>query len=438
MTDEFCVELDGWFGYKRARIFLLQGLGVGSYGSVYIGALDELPCAAKMLHSTFFGTRDPGAGNGAGNVASRFEKECRFISDLKHPRLVQLLGLAHEPRSACPILLMELMDENLTQFLKRQSYPLPLHVQVNLIHDITLALAYLHSNEIVHRNLSSNNVLVIGIRAKVTDFGMSKMIDTNPCMIPVTKCTENHPFMPPEIFLTDPLYSDKVDVFSTGVLIIQIITREFPAPTKSKCIENFPASPIGVIEVPVLERKRRNNDISRISPTHPLLPVALDCLKDKHGDRPSAGQLCQRLPALKEAPLYVESMQGRVEGAPGQGNISTCTSLEKKGKDSDEFPDNLQEKEAQLQETLQHLAERDRIIQGNEEMIKAKDEEVQTKSQEVAQLQRELEEQSEEFAKLARLPEEKQSNKVPTELFNSPLKLPLLPEEKVETINYYL
>ena len=434
MTEEFCVNLDGRFGYKRARIFPLQGLGVGSYGSVYMASVNELPCAAKILHSTFFGTRDPGAVN----IVSRFEQVCRFLSDLKHPHLVQLLGFAHEPRSACPILLMELMDESLTQFLRRQTCPLALNEQVNMAHDVTLALNYLHLNEIVHGNLSSNNVLIAGTRAKVTDFGMSKLNDASPSMIPITKCTENQPFMPPEIFLTYPVYSDKVDIFSTGVLIIQIINREFPAPTKLKCIENFPASPTGVIEVPVPERERRNNDIIQISPTHPLLPVALGCLKDKHGDRPSASQMCRMLAALKEVPSCDENLQGWVDGATVQGNISSCTSLEKKGRDidSDEVLDNLQEKEAQLQVTLQHLAERDRIIQAKEEMLKAKDEEIQWKSQEVSQLQRKLEEKDEELAKLDRLAEEKQSHKVSIEQYNSPLKIPLLPENKVESINY--
>ena len=51
--------------------------------------------------------------------------------------------------------------------------PLPYHVQVNINYVVAQALSFLHSNEIVHRNLPSNNVLLIGdgIRAKVADLG---------------------------------------------------------------------------------------------------------------------------------------------------------------------------------------------------------------------------------------------------------------------------
>ena len=74
------------------------------------------------------------------------------------------------------------MDSSLTRFLEQSEEPLPFHTKVDICHCIALALAYLHSNGIVHRDLSSNNVLLIGPgnRAKVTDFGMSKLADAKP------------------------------------------------------------------------------------------------------------------------------------------------------------------------------------------------------------------------------------------------------------------
>ena len=52
----------------------------------------------------------------------------------------------------------------------------------------------------------------------------------------------------------------------------------------------------------------RQNYISLVDPNHPLLPIALDCLKDKDTERPSAKQLCERVASLKERPEYSESV----------------------------------------------------------------------------------------------------------------------------------
>ena len=56
------------------------------------------------------------------------------------------------------------------------------------------------------------------------------------------------------------------------------------------------------------EVDRRQNHISQVDPNHPLLPVALDCLKDKDSERLSAQQLCERVASLKERPEYSESV----------------------------------------------------------------------------------------------------------------------------------
>ena len=121
-----------------------------------------------------FQDNDPGTRN----LTSKFLQECQFLSTIKHPSIVQYLGTASDPQSRRPVLLMELMDESLTRFLERLTGPLPYHSQLNICHDVAMALAYLHSNSIIHRDLSSNNVLLIGegSRAKVTDFGMSKLM----------------------------------------------------------------------------------------------------------------------------------------------------------------------------------------------------------------------------------------------------------------------
>ena len=296
----------GHFGYQIIRIIKTSSLSVGSYGAVYRALCDELPCAAKIIHPTLFETHDPGARK----IMERFERECQFLSGVRHPHIVQYLGVSRDPESGLPVLLMELMDSSLTHFLERSEEPLPFHITVDICHDITLALTYLHSNGILHRDLSSNNVLLIGPgnRAKVTDFGMSKLADANLLMTPMTMCPGTLAYMPPEALDDPPVYTNKLDCFSFGVLDIQILARQFPDPT-----QRFKTSdsrfPTGTAKVPVPETERRQSHIHLINPAHPLLPVALNCLKERERERPSAQELCHRLAALKESPRYGESVQ---------------------------------------------------------------------------------------------------------------------------------
>ena len=234
------------------------------------------------------------------------------MSAIRHPNIVQYLCTYQDPDTGLPVLLMELMDDNLTNFLESSTQPIPYHIQVNICHDITLALSFLHSNNIIHRDLSGNNVLLIGnIRAKVTDFGMARLDDLNPqaTRLTFTMCPGTDVYMPPEAVRTQPVYSEKVDCFSFGVIIIQILSCQFPKPgDRLKTVRtNDPQFHGGEVEVRVPEIERRHNHISQIDNDQPLMQTAFDCLKDSDHQRPSAQQLLDRVAVLKESPEYIES-----------------------------------------------------------------------------------------------------------------------------------
>ena len=236
--------------FKSIQLFKEETLGIGSYGKVCRAKCDSLPCAAKIIHETLF---DPTAeqqmprGHEHRLPIKRFEQECQFLNTIRHPNVIQYLGMYTDPDTGLPVLLMELMDNSLTHFLEAATQQISYHIQVNICHDIAMALTFLHANGIVHRDLSSNNVLLISnVRAKVTDLGMAKLGDINSrtSRLTFTMCPGTDVYMPPEAIQDQPVYSEKIDCFSFGVIVIQMLTRQFPNPSdRMQRVESHPDYP---------------------------------------------------------------------------------------------------------------------------------------------------------------------------------------------------
>ena len=381
-------------GFKTVQVLKDQTLGIGSYGKVCKAKCDDLLCAAKLIHETLF---DPTAQQLIAPQREhrlpmrRFEQECEFLSTIRHPNIVQYLGIYQDPDTGLPALLMELMDDSLTHFLESSPHPISYHIQVNLCHDVTLALSFLHSNSIVHRDLSSNNVLLRGnILAKVTDFGMARLGDQNPraTQHTFTMCPGTEVYMPPEAVQEEPAYTEKIDCFSFGVIALQILSRHFPEPSNRKKKVPWPVSLPGLpsdalAEVPIPEIERRQNHISEIDPNHPLLQVALDCLNDKDIERPSAQQLCERVAALKEHSWYNESM------------IIVETKRTAEQGRSDERERELRSLRQQHKQQIRGLQQ---IIQSQINRSKGKDQIILSKDQAIAQKDDALREKDEALA----------------------------------------
>ena len=338
-------QQDIQFSYYRVELYKTESLGSGSYGGVCTAKCDGLPCAAKIMHPTLFDLRDPGTTS----YLEKFEVECRLLSLARHPNIVQYLATYRDPETRLPVLLMELCDESLCRYLERSPGPLPYHIELNISHDVALALVYLHSNSLIHRDLTGNNVLMIaGVHAKVTDFGMSKLASVNPRM---TMCPGNLQYMPPEALEEPPSYTEKLDIFSFGVLLVQIMTRLFPdAGPRFEIIQlpNTPRFPEGTTaRVPVPEKQRRSPHLKAISDTHLLKALALNCLKDKEEERPSAQQLSSSLSELKGAPQYAESKQ---QSQTGEGNVQEVGSLRRQVRD-------LQQREQEVRQEIEQKQE---------------------------------------------------------------------------------
>ena len=352
----------------EVQLFKDQTLGIGSYGKVCRARYGSLPCAAKVIHETLF---DPEAlklverGKEHRQPFERFKQECEVLHSLRHPNIIQYLDVYQDPDTKLPILLMELMDGSLTHFLEDFLQQIPLHIQVNFSHDIALALSFLHANKIIHRDLSSNNVLLISnVRAKVTDFGMARLGE-HATTFSHTMCPGTDVYMPPEAVKEKPTYTEKIDCFSFGVLIIQILAQVFPDPGKRQETMDFSHRGRKVM-VSVPEVERRKNHIDLIQPNHPLLAIALNCLNELESDRPSAQEICERVATLKESAEYTAS----IKEEEGEGKLESSRDPEQNVDES--LACDLREKE--------EVIEADHERQGNlnlQKVLAAKEKEIE-------------------------------------------------------------
>ena len=372
------------YQFKSVQLLKDQSLGIGSYGAVCKAKCDDLLCAAKIIHPTLF---DPTALHQIAPQREhrlpirRFEQECEFMSAIRHPNIVQYLGMFRDTDTRLPVLLMELMDDSLTHFLESSTHPIPYHIQINICHDITLALSFLHSNKIIHRDLSSNNILLWGTTlAKVTDFGMARLGDINPRATHFTNtmCPGTDVYMPPEAVQDKPVYTEKIDCFSFGVIIVQILTRQCPNPgDRLQEIElNHPGIRTGTVLVRVPEVERRQNHISQVDPNHSLLLIALDSLKDKDSERPSAHQVCERVADLKGMPKYRDS----VRTVQDKDEVIQSQAIQMKEKDC-----TISSKEEENQQLRQQLQERDQANRQLEERERQLKQQLQASEKVVAQ-----------------------------------------------------
>ena len=405
MTKPECIlvmaEQPNAFSYHSIKLYKSESLGCGSYGGVCKAKCDGLLCAAKIMHPTLFDVLDPGMDS----YVRKFREECRLLSLARHPNVVQYLGTYTDPDTRLPVLLIELCDESLTSFLERSPQPLSYHVEVNICHDIALGLVYLHSNGLIHRDLTGNNVLMVaGPRAKITDFGMSKLATDNPRGSALTLCPGNVLYMAPEALEEEKKsYTTMLDIFSFGVIVIQILTRQFPKTTdrfREVCNKKGKSE----LREVVPETERRQAHLNMIPDTYPLKPLAIQCLK-KENERPSASQLDESIIELKISTQFMKS----VHETQGSSNIQQLEMhfqhhrimFEEHWKQVSERCDAkdmqllemqclLEWNEGELQRTQQQLQEKEQLLSEFQQSLQQKDETINDLEQTISAHERRI------------------------------------------------
>ena len=251
--------------------------------------MDGKKCIAKKLHGIlvyavrFYQGQDD-------SIIKNFNKECRILSQLKHPNVVRFVGV-HYGRDRNDIsLIMERLHCDLADFVKNNPGA-RLCDQLHILYDVSKGLDYLHSQNppLIHRDLTAPNILLTEkLMAKIGDLGVSRYVD--PSMnAGLTTNPGNFVYMPPESRKKNPTYTTKLDIFSFGNLIIHTVIGELPRvydnPTTGLDIAHFIRWAQGKVEL-----MRRDDAVHKqMGETHCLYPLVVRCLHDTPEHRPLVG-----------------------------------------------------------------------------------------------------------------------------------------------------
>ena len=272
-------------------------LGRGSYGKVFEVKYDGKSCASKEVHRWMM---ELPTAEEQSKIKDDFLRECHLWSTLRHPNVVQFLGIYYpsSDESVLPVMVMEKMQESVTSLVDKHDN-IPLLVKLSILHDVSLGLRYLHGHNppIVHRDLSPNNILVTPhLEAKITDLGVAKTMTMGPNSKTMTKTPGTGVFMPPEALDDKPVYGPPLDVFSFGGVILYVTSRQWPTPKSWSQIDPKTRKRIMLSEV---ERRQQYIDMM-IGSDADLKPLVVSCLEDDPELRPPAADMSERIEVMKE------------------------------------------------------------------------------------------------------------------------------------------
>lgn len=279
----FTAEQCGNEDCRTSTVAIGREVGHGAYGKVYEGTKDGQKIVAKKVHDIL---QQAGSQSLAKSVQS-FKSEAMMMSKNKHPNIVQCLGI--EKIKGKDYLLMELMRESLHDYIDRvKGHQQDPKFAVMSVHQVASGLVFLHGQNppIVHRDLSSKNILIAPDNSvKIGDFGMAKVRHADLQYLN-TKAPGATVYMPPEALTDKPEYTEKLDIFSLGVVMLELETLEHPT---------FSLTGIGVTP----EVERRHSYLVKVPDRNPLKAVIIRCLRNSYKERPSAVEvlaLLSRLP----------------------------------------------------------------------------------------------------------------------------------------------
>ncbi|KAE8775355.1 Receptor-like serine/threonine-protein kinase SD1-7 [Hordeum vulgare] len=303
-------------------------LGQGGFGPVYKGQLpDGMEIAVKRLASH------------SGQGFAEFKNEVELIAKLQHNNLVKLMGCCIHGDEK--LLVYEYLPNKSLDFFIFDESRIALvdwNKRCVIIEGIAQGLMYLHKHSrlrIIHRDLKASNILLdLDMNPKISDFGLAKIFSSNDTQGTTKRVVGTYGYMSPE-YASQGIYSVKSDVFSFGVLLLEILSGKrnsgfhehedflnllgysWQLWEGGRCLELLEASVVN--EVHAAEARRYIN-------------IALMCVQEHADDRPTMSNVVTMLNSdsvvlpKPNHPAYFNLMASKEdESAPCSYNGVTIT-----------------------------------------------------------------------------------------------------------------
>ncbi|PKA65282.1 LysM domain receptor-like kinase 3 [Apostasia shenzhenica] len=286
-------------------------IGVGGFGSVYYGMLGEKEVAIKRMKS---------------NKTKEFFAELKVLCKVYHINVVELIGYASGDDHLYLIyeyLQNGSLSDHLHDPLLRGHQPLSWTARAQVALDAARGIEYIHDHtksRYVHRDIKTSNILLdIGLRAKVGDFGLAKLVErSNDEELNATRLVGTPGYLPPEA-LVECQTSTKTDVFAFGVVIAELITgcrplvRDHKEPAKTQSLitlikKIFQEEDAEEALEEMVDRNLRNS--YPMEAIFKMAEVAIRCLDDDPGNRPEMSEITVKLSQILTASIEWEASLG--------------------------------------------------------------------------------------------------------------------------------
>ena len=272
--------------------YIKPNIGNGSFGSVSLIRVNGIPCIKKTLHNILirYGTEEDIDQDQRTAMKEKFYRECNLLWKMQHPNIVQFMGIHYygEGDQRFISLIMEFLpaslDECITQ-CNADSFTIPLGIKLSILRDVTYGLTQLHTKWIIHRDLFASNILLTSsMRAKIADFGVSKLTYSISLRNHTTAPGAMY-IMPPEALEEESRYSVQLDIFSFGIVSLYLLLQQIPQPTNEMMMTFYVENK----QTAIGRRLSYICEVGKINMT--MENIIFNCLQDLPDRRPTARKL---------------------------------------------------------------------------------------------------------------------------------------------------